>query len=401
MTNKLSLKDLDLKNKKVLLRVDFNVPQDEKGAITDNTRILASLPSIKYILDHGASIILMSHLGRPKGKADPKYSLAPCAAELSKLLNLPVKMAPDAIGEEVETLAQELKPGELLLLENLRFYSAEEKPENDASFAEKLAKLGDCYVDDAFGTAHRAHSSTFSLPKLFPNKAASGLLLAKEIEFLEMLLVSPKKPFIALIGGAKISSKIGVLKKLLDKVDVLLVGGGMAYTFFKAKGYPIGKSICEDDFLEEARSIMKAAQEKKIAFLLPNEIVAVKEIAESAQKHLLNPQEGIPDNLEGVDIGPKTIELFSNEIEVAKTILWNGPMGVFEVSSFANGTLKIAKAIADSNAISIVGGGETIAALKNAHVEESISHISTGGGATLEFIENGTLPGIEALTNDQ
>lgn len=401
MPKKLSLKNLELKNKKVLLRVDFNVPQDEKGNITDNTRIQASLPTIKYILEKGGSVILLSHLGRPKGSSDPKYSLSPCAAELSKLLNRPVAMAPDCIGPEVEKLASDLNPGQLLLLENLRFHTAEEKPEKDPSFAKKLASLGDCYVDDAFGTAHRAHSSTASLPKLFPGKAAAGFLMEKEIKFLSSVLDNPKKPFIALIGGAKISTKIAVLKKLLDKVDALLIGGGMAFTFFKAQGLNIGNSICEDEFLDEAKKILNDAKAKNIKILLPNEIVAVEKIDEKAKIHLIDPVNGIPQNLEGVDIGPKTIDLFSSEIALANTILWNGPMGVFEVASFANGTIEIAKAVADSKAVSIVGGGETISALKLAGVEQAISHISTGGGATLEFIENGTLPGIEALTEVQ
>lgn len=401
MPKKLSLKNLELKNKKVLLRVDFNVPQDEKGKITDNTRIQASLPTIKYILEKGGSVILLSHLGRPKGTSDPKYSLSPCAIELSSLINKEVVMAPDCIGDQVEKLAKDLKPGSLLLLENLRFYPAEEKPEKDPSFAKKLAALGDCYVDDAFGTAHRAHSSTVSLPKLFPGKAAAGFLMEKEIEFLSSVLDKPTKPFIALIGGAKISTKIAVLKKLLSKVDTLLIGGGMAFTFFKAQGLEIGKSICEDEFLDEARKILRDAKAKNIKIFLPVEIVAVEKIDETAKIHLINPSNGIPQNLEGVDIGPKTIELFSSEIALAKTILWNGPMGVFEIAPFAYGTLEIAKAVADAKAISIVGGGETISALKLAGVESSISHISTGGGATLEFIENGTLPGIEALTEVQ
>lgn len=398
MHEKLSLKDLDVKGKKVLMRVDFNVPLD-KGSITDDTRIKASLPSINYVLDHGGSVILMSHLGRPKGKKNPEFSLAPCAKRLSELLHRNVIMAPDCIGPETEKLAQNLKSGEVLLLENLRFHEAEEHPEKDSSFAKKLAKLGDLYVNDAFGTAHRAHSSTVEITKYFPGKSAMGFLLEKEIRYLGQALLNPKRPFYAIIGGAKISTKIGVLKSLTQIVDALFIGGGMAYTFLKAQNIPIGDSIHEDEFLPQALEILKICHEKGIKFFLPEDYVVANQYSSDAKTQIVPKEQGIPPGYQGMDIGPKTIALFTKEIPNAKTILWNGPLGVFEFDQFAKGTESIAKALASSSATTIVGGGDSIAALNKLGLADKMSHLSTGGGASLEFIEFGTLPGIEALSS--
>ncbi len=396
---KLSLKDLDLKDKKVLMRVDFNVPLDNKNNITDDTRIRAALPSIQYVLEQGGALILMSHLGRPKGMPEAKYSLAPCAKALASILGKPVKMAPNCVGSEVESLAQSLKPGEILLLENLRFNPAEEKPENDPKFAQKLAKLGDIYVNDAFGTAHRAHSSTVEITKYFPGKAAIGFLMEKEIEYLSKLLNDPARPFYAVIGGAKISSKIGVLKALLKVVDAIFIGGGMTYTFLKSQGVAIGKSLHEDDLINEAGEILKASKMENKKCYLPLDNVIAQEIKENAPSRIVKTNEGIPDNYQGVDIGPQTIEQYVKELKKAKTVFWNGPMGVFEIKEFAKGTNAIAHTLADLKGMTVVGGGESVAAVEAAGVADKISHISTGGGASLEFIEFGTLPGIEALSD--
>lgn len=394
---KLSLKDLPVTGKKVLMRVDFNVPLDKNQAITDDSRIRAALPSIQYVLNNGGALILMSHLGRPKGKTT-ELSLAPCAARLSQLLHKPVVMAPDCIGEEVENLAQNLKPGQILLLENLRFHEAEEKPDKDKTFAKSLAKLGDVYVNDAFGTAHRAHSSTAAITQYFPDSSAAGFLLQKEIDFLSQLVSEPKRPFVAMIGGAKVSSKIGVIKALLEKVDALLIGGGMAFTFFKAQGIPIGKSIHEDDFLQEAKKIIEAAKSKKIPLLLPVDVIVASEPTHDATAQVIPVSQGIPDNLQGLDVGPQTVALFTQQLQPALTVLWNGPLGVFEVPAFAKGTLAIAEVVAALKATTIVGGGDSVAAIEMAGVADKISHLSTGGGASLEFLELGTLPGIEALS---
>jgi len=399
MPPKLSLKDLLVKGKKVLMRVDFNVPLDKNGKITDDTRIRASLPSIQYILERGGSIILMSHLGRPKNKKTPDFSLAPCAQQLSQLLGKPVIMAKDCVGEEVRELVKDLQPGQILLLENLRFHEGEENPDKDPQFAKELASLGDLYVNDAFGTAHREHASTAVIAKYFPDKAAAGLLIEKELDFLGKALLDPKRPFYALIGGAKVSSKIGILKSLLEKADALLIGGGMAYTFFKAQGIPIGQSIHEDDFLNEAREILAAAKTINVKIILPIDQVIADKVDADASKRIIDSATGIPDGMQGVDIGPKTIELFTNELKQASTLLWNGPLGVFEIPAFATGTQAIAKVIAGLKATTIVGGGDSIAALQAAGLADKVSHVSTGGGATLEFIEYGTLPGIEALSN--
>jgi len=398
MSQKLSLSDLPLKGKKVLMRVDFNVPLNKEGNITDDTRIQASLPSIRYVLDHGGSLILMSHLGRPKEKRVPEMSLKPCAQRLSELLEKPVILAPDCIGLEVEALAKKLQPGQVLLLENLRFHRGEEYPKEDPSFVEALAKLGDLYVNDAFGTAHRAHASTAAIATYFPGKAAAGFLLTKEIQFLGDALSHPERPFCAVIGGAKISTKMGVLQALLSKVDVLLIGGAMAYTFFKAQGLNIGASLHEDDYLEQARQIVKESQKSGVRLLLPIDNLIADKIDAKASIKIVDTSQGIPEGWQGVDIGPKTIHLFIEEAQKSKTILWNGPLGIFEIRPFANGTKEFAKAMAQIKATTIIGGGDSIAAVQAAGVGDKISHLSTGGGATLEYIEFGTLPGIEALS---
>jgi phosphoglycerate kinase len=396
--DKLTLKDISLKNKKVLMRVDFNVPLKEDGTIADDSRIVESLPSIKYVLEHEGSLILMSHLGRPKNKT-PSLSLAPCAKRLSKLLHLPVIMAPDCIGPEVEKLAKELKPKEILLLENLRFYEAEESPEKDPSFAKKLASLGEIYVDDAFGTAHRKHSSTYTIAKYFPQKALCGFLLEKEITYLGSNLKNPKKPFFAIIGGAKISSKIGVIDKLIDKVDELFIGGAMAYTFLKAKGISMGKSPIEENEIPSAKKILDKCSAKAVHLNLPLDLIVADDFKNDAHFKTVLTDKDIPSPFQGMDIGPKTIEAWSKKLKAAATIFWNGPLGVYEMENFAKGTKMIAKALADSSAITIVGGGDSVAAINSLNLKEKFTHLSTGGGASLEYIEYGTLPGIEALSN--
>lgn len=397
--HKLSLTDLDLQSKKVLMRVDFNVPLDKRGMITDDTRIRSSLPSIQHVLDQGGILILMSHLGRPKDKKDVEFSLAPCAKRLSELLNKPVQMAADCVGKEVEAQIRNLKPGQVILLENLRYHRGEEHPDEYPEFAKQLASLGDVYVDDAFATAHREHASTFTLPKLFPNKAAAGFLMATEIESLSQLVLKPNRPFCALIGGAKISTKIGILKSLLKKVDTLLIGGAMAYTFMKAKGLSIGESLFEEDFVEEAKRIIEASQQPGSAKLvLPVDHRVADQLTETSRTRIVEDSVGIPQGFFGVDIGPKTIQTYFAVLQKASTIFWNGPVGVFEIAKFATGTNAMAEILANSPAMTVVGGGDSIAALQNAGVLDKITHVSTGGGASLEFIEYGTLPGIEALS---
>lgn len=394
----LTLQDLPLKGKKVLIRVDFNVPFDEEGHIADDTRIRSSLPTIQYVLKQGGSAILMSHLGRPKEKKDPSLSLKPCAKRLEELLHHPVLMAPDCIGPKVESLAQNLLPGSILMLENLRFHAAEEKPEQDPSFAKQLAQLGDFYVNDAFGTAHRAHSSTATITTYFPGKAAAGFLLQKEIEFLGKYFDRPKHPFYAIIGGAKVSTKLGVLHSLLAKVDALFIGGGMAYTFFKAQGIAIGNSLCEDNLLEEAKKFQDLAAKKNIPLFLPKDLVIAQAFTKDAKHKIIEASHGIPAGFQGMDIGPMTCKEWKNTLQNAQMVFWNGPVGVFEFPAFSKGTKAIAETLAQLPAITIAGGGDSVAAINQLGLAEKFSHISTGGGATLEYIQFGHLPGITALS---
>lgn len=396
---KLSIKDIPLKGKKILMRVDFNVPLNDNGTIADDSRIVASLDSIKYILDQDGAIILMSHLGNPKGIKNTSLSLSPVAKRLSDLLHVKVKMAPDCIGKEVEKLAKELKPKEVLLLENLRFYDAEEHPEKEPTFAENLSHLGEVYVNDAFGTAHRKHSSTYTITKYFPKKSLAGFLMEKEISYLGNSLKNPKRPFHAIIGGAKISSKTGVIINLIDKVDELFIGGGMAYTFFKAKGIDIGKSIFEEDQIETVKTIMKKCLEKKVSLNLPIDIKIADNFSNEANIKTISTDQNIPKSWQGMDIGPKTINLWTKKLGSAATVFWNGPLGVFEMENFQEGTKSIAQALAKSQAMTIVGGGDSIAAINSLKLINNFTHLSTGGGASLEYIEKGQLPGIEALSD--
>jgi phosphoglycerate kinase len=395
---KLKLQDLDVRGKKVLVRVDFNVPLNKDGSISDDTRIQESLPTIQAILKEGGSVILMSHLGRPKGGPDPQFSLGPVARHLSKLLGIPVLMADDCVGEKVEKMADELKPGQVLLLENVRFHPAEEKPDLDLSFAKKLASLGDFYVNDAFGTAHRAHSTTAAIAGHFPGKSAAGLLMQKEIEFLSFLL-APKPPFYAIIGGAKISTKMGVLGSLLSKADAIFIGGGMAYTFYLAQGLKIGDSICQQDQVAPATEFLKKCREQKISCYLPKDLIIADAFRDDARTKCIAPSDGIPDGWQGMDIGPQTTHEWSKALKSAASVFWNGPLGVFEFPHFAKGTEEIAKTVASLKAITIVGGGDSVAAINKLGLKASFTHVSTGGGASLEFIEFGHLPGIDALSD--
>jgi len=392
----LSLKDIDCQGKRVFLRVDFNVPLDEEGSIRDDTRIKAALPTINYLLEQKTKLIIASHLGRPKGKYNPKLSLKPVAKRLSELISLQVTLAPDVFGDEVTKLKRELKKGQVLLLENVRFHS--EETENDSCFAQHLAQDVDYYVNDAFGACHRAHASVVAITQ-YVKKSAAGLLVKKEVDYLSKAVFSPEKPYTAILGGAKVSDKIPVIENLLKKADSFLIGGAMAYTFFKAQGYEVGNSLVEEDKIDLARIILNRVNKEKINFYLPSDhIVAAK--AEPEEKSRTVDSFPLPSNLMGLDIGPETIEKYSKIIAESKTILWNGPMGVFEIDKFSNGTTKIAEAVATSEALSIIGGGDSVAAVYKAGVSEKISHISTGGGASLEFIANETLPGIEALTEE-
>lgn len=397
MVRKLSITELPIEEKKVLVRVDFNVPLDKDGRITDDTRLVASLPTIEYILQRGGTPILISHLGRPKEGFDSKLSLKPVAKRLSELLGRDVLFVSDCRGKEVQKKVAELKPGQILLLENLRFYLAEEKPELDPSFAKELASLGDMYVNDAFGTAHRAHASTVDVARLIEGGAASGFLLDKEMQFLGSTLVAPKHPFVSLIGGAKISSKLGVLNSLISKSDSLLIGGAMTFTFLKAMGISIGSSLFEEKLVHEAEQLLKDAKDSSCELLLPVDLLIASEMKSGAETRLIEAAEGVPDGWIGVDIGPKTIKKFTEVLEKAATVFWNGPMGVFEIDAFARGTLALAEVMARIPGTTIIGGGDSIAAIHKAGVEERIDHISTGGGASLEYIEYGSLPGIEAL----
>jgi phosphoglycerate kinase len=390
-----TIDQIELKGKRVFIRVDFNVPQDEKNNITDDTRILHSLPTIRFASDAGAKVILASHLGRPKGKRDPKFSLAPVAERLSKLIGKEVALAPDCIGAEVQTRIGEMKEREIVLLENLRFHPEEEK--NEETFSMALASLCDVYVDDAFGAAHRAHASTEGMTR-FVKTVAAGFLMTKEIDSLEKALLSPKKPYVAILGGAKVSDKIGVIQNLLDKVTTLLIGGGMAYTFLKGEGFQVGKSLVEEGQIGFSLKLLEKAK-GKIQFLLPSDHIAAERMDIQAKRETVK-NDKIPSGWVCLDIGPETVKTFSEEIKSAKTIVWNGPMGVFEMEPFSQGTFAIAKAIADSSAFSIVGGGDSVSAVNKAGVADKISHISTGGGASLEFLEGKKLPGIEALRRE-
>lgn len=390
----LSLRDLDLVNKTVFLRVDFNVPFDQAGRIRDDTRIQAVLPTLRHLLEHNAKVIAASHLGRPKGKFVPELSLKPVAERLSQLVSVDVIFAPDAVGKEVERLKQELRAGQVLLLENLRFHK--EEKENDSSFAERLAQGVDTYVNDAFGTCHRSHASVVAITR-FIEKSAPGFLVSRELEYLQKAIVAPEKPYAAILGGAKVSDKIPVIQNLVKKADDILIGGAMAYTFFAAQGYGVGRSLIEEDKKELALNLSNQAEERGVNLFLPSDHLTSESIQPDAQPQLVTAFP-IPENLMALDIGPETMEKYSEVIAEAKTIFWNGPMGVFEIGSFSQGTMRIAQAVADSGALSIVGGGDSVAALYKAGVQDRISHISTGGGASLEFIANETLPGIEALS---
>lgn len=395
--NKKTIRDIDLKNKKVLVRCDFNVPFDEEGKISDNRRIVAALPTIKYLLENNCKIILCSHLGRPKGEFKKEFSLKPVAEELSRLLNVEVKLSEDVVGESARTLTNNMQEGEIVLLENVRFEAGEEK--NDEELSKKLASFAEIYVNDAFGTAHRAHSSTTGVASFLP--AVSGFLIEKELEFLGNALENPQRPFVAILGGKKVSDKIGVIDSLLEKVDTLIIGGGMAYTFFKSMGYNVGKSICEEDKLELAQNLIKKAEEKNVKLLLPIDNIVADEFSPDANtKEVLSSE--IPEGWEGLDIGPKTVELFKQELKNAKTIIWNGPLGLFEYEKFSNGTNEIAKCLANLNeATTIIGGGDSAAAVEKIGLADKMTHISTGGGASLEFLEGKKLPGIEALQNNE
>lgn len=390
--NKKTVTDIDVKGKRCLVRVDFNVPIDENGKVTDDNRIVGALPTINYLRDHGAKVILCSHLGRPKGTFNLKYSLRPVAVRLAEL-GVPVVFAEDVIGESAEAAVAAMKDGDVVLLENLRFHIEEEK--NDDSFAKALASFGEVYVDDAFGTSHRAHASTAGVVK-YIKPAVAGFLVAKELDIMGKALENPERPFVAVLGGSKVSDKIGVIDNLITKVDVLLIGGAMAYTFFKAEGLEVGTSLCEPDKTELAASLLKKAKERGVEFILPVDTVVATEFKADAPFKTV-PSDAIPSDMMGMDIGEKTAALFAEKIKTAKTVVWNGPMGVFEMENFAAGTKAVATAIAESDCVSIVGGGDSAAAVTQMGFKDKITHISTGGGASLEFLEGLELPGIACL----
>jgi len=392
MMEKLTVKDMDLKNKRVLMRVDFNVALDKEGNITDDTRIRASLPTIRYILKQGASLILMSHLGRPKGKVVEKLRMDAVARRLEKLLGKKILKLDECVGSEVKKKTKEMKPSEVMLLENTRFYK--EETDNDPQFAKKLASLADIFINDAFGTAHRAHASTVGVARFLPS--AAGFLMEKELEVLGGILANPQAPFVAILGGAKVSDKIGVLLNLLDKCEDILIGGGMAYTFLKAKGFPVGKSLLEEEKISEAKNIIDKAFEKKCNILLPLDHIVAKEAKKGVEVKIVG-QDKIPLDWLALDIGPETLKLFAGSIKKARTVFWNGPMGMFEIEDFAKGTETIAKMLAECDATVVVGGGDSIAAIRSIGLEDKMSHISTGGGASLEFLEGKELPGVAAL----
>lgn len=391
---KLTIRDIDVKSKRVFVRVDFNVPLNDKGEITNDTRIRASLPTVQFGVERGARLILASHLGRPKGKPNPKMSLQPVATRLAELLSKPVSFASDCVGPEADKAAAALKDGDVLLLENLRFHPEEEK--NDPEFSKSLASLAEVYVNDAFGSAHRAHASTAGITR-YLKPALAGLLMEKELEYLGKAVGSPERPYAAIVGGAKVSDKIELLQALMKYADSVLIGGAMAYTFLKAQGVEVGRSLVEDDKVDLARQLLQFAERRTIKLLLPADHVVAEKVDASAAAEVVNTRP-IPSDRVGVDIGPATRAEYAREIAAAKTIVWNGPMGVFEIDQFAQGTIAIAKAVAASSGTSIVGGGDSIAAIAKAGVESKITHISTGGGATLEFLSGLTLPGVAALT---
>ena len=395
--NKKTIKDIDVKGKKVFVRVDFNVPMDENQNITNDTRIRATLPTINYLLDNGAAVILACHVGRPTEAKEPKFSTKPIQARLAELLGKEVKWAPDCVGPEAEKAASSLKAGEVLLLENLRYHKEEKK--NDPAFAKQLASLADVAVDDAFGVSHRAHASNAGITQYL--ETVAGFLMEKEIQFIGHTLEAPQRPFVAIIGGAKVSDKIGVISNMIDKVDTIIIGGGMAHTFDAAKGLPVGNSLCEKDKFELALELLKKAETKGVKVVLPADVVVADKFAADANNKVVDVDK-VEDGWEALDSGPKTSALYTEALQGAKTVIWNGPMGVFEFDAFAKGTEAVAKAVAkatEEGAVSIVGGGDSIAALKKTGLSDKISHISTGGGATLEFLEGKVLPGIAAIAD--
>ncbi len=393
--SKKTIRDIELKAKKVLVRADFNVPQDSTGAITDDRRIREALPTIKYLMARGAVTILASHLGRPNGEVNPKYSLKPVAVRLSELLGFEVKLLPDCVGAAVSQGVAQTGPGGVVLLENVRFHKEEEA--NDEAFAKELASLADAFVMDAFGTAHRAHASTEGVSKFIP--AVAGLLVEKELRIMGGALNKPARPFVALLGGAKVKDKLAVIENLLGKVDTLIIGGGMCYTFLKAEGYPIGKSLLDAERIDYCRRLIEMAKSKGVKLLLPVDHVAAADISGEGASRVVD-AEGIPEGMMGVDIGPKTGRLFSDAIKGAATVVWNGPMGVFEVPAYSKGTFAVAEAMAESEAVTIVGGGDSAAAVEKLGFADKVTHVSTGGGASLEFLEGKTLPGIAALLDN-
>lgn len=396
--NKKTIDSVELAGKRVLVRVDFNVPLDDNFVVTDNKRIVESLPTIKKIIASGGKAILMSHLGRPKGKVNPKYSLKPAADELAKLIAQPVTLAGDCIGEAAQSAVAAMKDGDVVLLENLRFHAEEEA--NDAEFAKQLASLGDLYVNDAFGSAHRAHASTEGVTKFLATSVA-GYLMEKELNYLGRAIGNPERPYCAILGGAKISGKIDVIANMMDKVDTLIIGGGMAFTFFKAQGKEIGKSLLEEEKLELAKELLAKFNGSKVKCLLPVDVVVAPELKADAPTQIVS-VDAIPADMMGLDIGPATVKLFSDAIAASKTVVWNGPMGVFEVDAFAKGTFAVAQALADSTAngtVTVIGGGDSAAAIAKAGLETKVSHVSTGGGASLEFLEGKVLPGVVALND--
>ncbi len=395
MFNKKTLQDIDVQGKRVFCRCDFNVPIDEKGTITDDTRIKAALPTIRHLIEHGAQVILASHLGRPKGKPAPNFSLRPVATHLSHILGQSVMMAPDCIGEDVQHLANQLNDGSVMLLENVRFHI--EETDNNPEFAEQLASLGEIYINDAFGTAHRAHASTEGVARLL-QPAVAGFLMEKELQYLGGALAKPVHPFVAIIGGAKVSDKITVIENLLTRVDTILIGGGMAYTFLKAQGCEIGQSLVEEDRIALAGDLLNKAEKHGVKFLLPTDHSVAENFSAESPSITANNAD-FPISGMGLDIGPKTIQTYNQQIDTAKTVIWNGPMGVFEFARFAKGTLAIAEALANADCLSIIGGGDSVAAVNKANLQDQMTHISTGGGASLEFLEGKDLPGVVALTD--